>query len=196
MRQKLFVLPLVVALLLCLGACGKSTAKSTPAEQYLNSISDEDLLNQFEKACYIGTGGTMGFAQVSDISSDDLYRFANMTVDLDMMNRWYQNTDQKYHIPLSDITVLLDRYFEGYTFVPNGIKHINYYDEEKKELVAAALGGDMGAWKPSFVSKEAVGDDLIKVQLHDDYSPEYDIIITAKTTETGIKFLSCVFTKQ
>ncbi len=197
MRQKLFALLLVIAVLLCLGACANNTAKPlTPAQKYLNSTSDEDLFNEFEKACYIGTNGTMGFAKVSDISSDDLYRFANMTVDLDTMNKWYHDADQKYHIPLSDITALLDKYFEKYTFVPNGIKYISYYDEEKKELVATALGGDMGAWNPSLVGKEAIGDNLIKIQFHDEYSPEYKIFITAKVTDTGIGFLSCIFTKQ
>jgi hypothetical protein len=187
--------------LLCpffLNACGSATVPETPslAETYLQATSDEDLIDCFLGATEIrGNGKDMGFSDPADISSDELFRFANRMDDHDapLSLTWYDASAQMFYIPVADINKILSAYLEGYVFNPTEIKYADY-DPENDLLVARTLGFGFPGGPTFLVQKSVVDrDDTILVRLRltmDGFDDTY-AEITAKITETGPKFLNC-----
>jgi hypothetical protein len=189
--------------LLCpfsLNACGSAvipgeTETPSSAETYLQTTSDEDLIDCFLVAAEIrGNGKDMGFSDPADISSDELFRFANLSDDPDahMSVTWYDKSDQMYYIPVADINKMLSVYLEGYVFNPAEVKYADY-DSENDLLVARAIGFGSAHGLAFLDQKSALDRDtvLVRLRLTRDGIVEAYAEITAKITETGPKFLNC-----
>ncbi|MDR0435020.1 MAG: hypothetical protein LBH21_08235 [Gracilibacteraceae bacterium] len=201
MEKFKIVLALWCVCLLCsffLIACGSTgvpdeTATLSPTETYLQATSDEDLVKYFDKATEIrDKGWNFGFSNPADIDSNELFRFANLSGDTELLLSWYNASEQMYYIPVSDITGILDRYLEGYVFNPGEVKYADYNPKDEV-LVARALGFGRPGEFSFLVQKSAVDRDTVLVRLRstmegfDDFYAE----VTARITETGPKFLSC-----
>lgn len=100
---------------------------------------------------------------------------------------------------LSDITDILDAYFDNYSFDPTKVGHD--YNEETAEFIETALGFGMGAGKFEFVRATAMDSLTIEVIITDEYVPEPyddfgpvpDILVRAKLDGDKVKFKYCGF---
>ncbi len=167
---------------------GKQEAKTEFAESYLDETSEEDILDYFVKAAYVGTGGSFGFSSPEEISPDDLFRFAVLAADPAKEAGWYRESDKTYRIPLADITGILDACFEGYVLKPEDVTYADYRDDEKV-FTASALGFGTGATLYYLSEKAVVDGETVRVVIGDEYGP--DVTATARVTGSGVKFLSC-----
>jgi hypothetical protein len=180
--SKLLTACMALCLLLALSACS-GTAKSA-AKDYVDKTSNEEMQALFVKATYI----EQGFADPADISANDLFRFA-ILADEDGGEEWYDQTDSRYEIPVSELRQVLDTYLDGYSFDPTQLTLYAQYDESEDMLVAAALGFGTGSSDPVFSKAEATEDDVVTVTLKN--GDTGTITVTATITDDGVKFQSC-----
>ena len=115
-----------------------------------------------------------GFKNTSELSSNGLYNFFCTFCDQTKLEEYWNEQDQKYHIPIHFVRSTLDQYFEGYQFIPEDINlQIFNYDKDKQVFVApAAIGFDCRKDSVKFLSVEQ--------------TIERDICIRAKTLNLDI----------
>ncbi len=187
---------LLAALLICtLNGCFEAPNRSL-AEQYLNSHSDEELFAEFSPAITSSSDDTLGFSNPSALSSSALFRFACQKADSAMVQKWSCDEGVPFRIPLADVKELLDEYFKGYNFVPEDCVWVEYNSENQEFEVWGISPGKQDLCSPVFADKKAVGEDVVQVVFHDLLRPFVNMTVTAKVTETGVRFTSCIFEKQ
>jgi len=166
----------------------------TPAQRYLRDTPDADILAHFVKSVDIGTGANFAFSTPAEITSDDLYRFAVIYGDFDGGMAWYNREDQKFYIPLADITDCLDAYLTGYVFVPEEVMYV-VYDQENERFITEATG--FGGMQSDFILTytSAIGYDTVRVRMENWFDGEHvsDIVIAAKIVDGRALFESCLF---
>ena len=81
-----------------------------------------------------------GFKNTSELSSNGLYNFFCTFCDQTKLEEYWNEQDQKYHIPIQFVRSTLDQYFEGYQFIPEDINlQIFNYDKDKQVLLLRRL---------------------------------------------------------
>ena len=176
---------IVIVLLLSLIGCTIDNEK-TAAESYLDKHTDAEILEHFEDAFLF----YQDFAEPKDISTAKLLKFALFHAK----DSWYNEADQMYYIPLADIYEILDMYLPCYDFQTDHLEDM--YDDEKKQIVAGAIGMGTGNSDLDFVNAEIIDAENIKVTLllhsldGEDLCTEY-LYITAEIIDGNAKFTSC-----
>ncbi len=186
-KPRMTALTLAAALVVSLLAAGCAfggTGQAASAQDYLDGTSDEELLAAFLPATY----PTGGFDTPEDIDSNELFRFVVLVDGGELTDSWYDEDSQSYVIPVSDLTGVLDEYFESYQFDPAEVRY-GTYDESAGTLTCLALGFGTGSSSYSLGSAEAVDDETVQVVL--DEASSNGVTIMAKVTEDGVRFVSC-----
>jgi len=92
-KINIFILFLFLSILIVLNGCsGQETEKLSFAEIYLLDTSDDEILNEFIKITYVGTGDYFGFSSSNKISSNDLIKIAVMSANLETEKNWYDKS--------------------------------------------------------------------------------------------------------
>lgn len=115
-----------------------------------------------------------GFKNTSELSSNGLYNFFCTFCDQTKLEEYWNEQDQKYHIPIHFVRSTLDQYFEGYQFIPEDInlQIFNYDKDNQMFVVPAAIGFECRVVGVKFSSVEQTIDG--------------DICIRAKTLNLDI----------
>lgn len=146
---------LVLGAALVLAGCGGA---KTPAEQYLTEHSPEELLRYFEAACYFGKD----YDGPEERSENDMYRFGLAYGVED--KAVYDEATKLYHLKLTDLTAVFDRYFVEWQF--DTAYFGDEYDPETGEIVTTAFGFGGGGWEyDQVLGAEVLSDDEIEVHL-------------------------------
>lgn len=159
---------------------------SLPAKTYLQKHSSEEILSDFVCAAYIPDG----FSTVRELSEDELLRFGVLASAQGGME-WYDQTANQYVIPLADLQELLDTYFENCRFNPTSLARYATYDKVNAVLVATALGFSTGSAEYTLISAEELDIETVQVVMQDSATGNL-ATATAKVTENGVRFLSCI----
>ncbi len=164
----------------------------------VKSMTDEEIMEKYATnldICLIGDCELV-FEDPLQINSDTLWLFFMYTLSLDENSnggqQWYNSKDNLYHVPITDIKKVLDKYFVAYRFVP---EELSNFDSGKNEIVQATLSGFGGSRYPQHVSREILSDKLtLKVKFFDEnykqvfYMKTYTILIEPE----GYKYLAII----
>lgn len=112
-----------------------------------------------------------GFQTTSELSSNGLFNFFCHNSDQTKFETYWNEKDQKYHVPVSFVEDTLNHYFEGYKFDANTI-NIDAFNYQAKEQCFVAAGF------PGFDSRK----DEVKI-IATEQKEDGDIYITAKTLD-------------
>lgn len=184
MKKTIVTLFVIIALF---SGCQKES--DNLAAKYLNENSRENVASHFVTATYISTDGILGFSQVSEISTNELFRFA-VLVNSSGGIQWYDQQLNAYFIPVDDICNLLDKYFEGYVFNPSELTMYASYDADQDAFLSDALGFGTGSANFSLINIVAIDHENIEVEFADD-TTTMRVVVCGKITEAGAKFTSC-----
>lgn len=157
-----------------------------PAKTYLQKHSSEEILSDFVCATYIPDG----FSSVRELSADELLRFG-VLVSAQGGMEWYDQTTDQYVIPLMDLQAILDTYFENCRFDPDSLARYASYDEANAVFTAKALGFSTGSAEYTLISAEELDIETVQVVMEDSVTGNL-ATATAKVTENGVRFLSCI----
>lgn len=138
-----------------------------------------------------------GFKNTSELSSNGLYNFFCCFCDQMELKEYWNEQDQKYHIPIQFVRNTLDCYFEGYHFDPRKITYHCGYQADKQVFEASGIPGfDLRKDGVDFcsVTQTAKGDICIKAKQWDLYDADVDTVIMETLilhpTNTGYLFTS------
>lgn len=185
------LLAIVMLLALGLAGCANDENTTTPAEAYLASHSQQEILAHFEQTYMF----FCDFADSKEIPTYNLMTF----VLFHERDSWYNDEDRLYYIPLTDVYEILDSYLLDYNLYPEEYvqNHGGEYDAENERFIFTAIGMGYGPATYAFYSAEVIDDDDIKVVLLLYSSdPEVstvveDVCITAKIVDGEPKFTGC-----
>jgi len=104
---------------------------------------------------------------------------------------WYDQTTDQYVIPLMDLQAILDTYFENCRFDPDSLARYASYDEANAVFTAKALGFSTGSAEYTLISAEELDIETVQVVMEDSVTGNL-ATATAKVTENGVRFLSCI----
>ena len=159
---------------------------SLPAKTYLQKHSSEEILSDFVCATYIPDG----FSSVRELSADELLRFG-VLVSAQGGMEWYDQTTNQYVIPLADLKEILGAYFENCQFEPTALTWYANYEETNAVLIAKALGFSTGNASYSVVGATELDTETVQVVMEDSVTGNL-ATATAKVSENGVRFLSCI----
>lgn len=191
--KKLFLIIFAICLFF-LTSC--QTQEKTPAELYLASHSEQEIVDYFRKADLFGNG----FDNPKDISSDDLFDFVGLFGELDSIKN-YNETDKQYHIPIASVYDILDKYFIDYNLEPENCWFADY-NPETQELTTPVLSFASQLADYELVETETINADNIKIHLlssfnYDENTILYsDVYITTQIIGGQAKFTSCLSRPQ
>jgi len=136
------------------------------------------------------------FTDAKDIPSETLFTFfryitASKEYDENYQQKWYSAVDNKFHVPVAEVTDIVNKYFDGINF--DATKVIGY-DPETNYITADILSGFGGTHFPKLANKEKIFDDTLRLTV-DFYDPEYKIVYYTKVyiirlTDAGYQYLS------
>jgi beta-lactamase regulating signal transducer with metallopeptidase domain len=139
------------------------------------------------------------FTDSGNISSETLFTFYNyITGNIvgeypkDYIMRWYSESDKKFHVPVSDIKQVLNKYFDNVNFAPEKIDGYN----KKTGKIDRIIDGFGGVRFPKLTGKEKISSDTMKFTLAN-YDEKYKILyyyvsFTVRFSDTGYKYISIV----
>ena len=130
--------------------------KQTPAFMHdIQKLCDEELLYEYINGleiCLIGENELI-FKNPDEISSSTLHMFFLYILNNDFFTgddsqykeyeRQWLKKDNKFHIPIKDITTVLDRYFEHYSLEPAKIYGYSPSENAVIERTITGFGGDV-----------------------------------------------------
>ena len=185
--KRLCIISLIL-LLLTLTSC--QTNEQTAAETYLTNHSEQEIVDYFSEASLF----YCNFNDTIEIPEKNLYTFA-MFHEKD---NWFNEAEQTFHIPISDIYEILNNYLDDYNLPVEWFEKIfEYnYDTVNQLITVSAIGMGTGCTTYDFVSAESTDDNNIKVTLlqycDDPEIQEYKskICITAHIVDGQPKFTS------
>ncbi|MCB8818082.1 hypothetical protein [Desulfosporosinus shakirovi] len=111
---------------------------------------------------------------------------------MDYVSKWYNKADNNFHVPVSEITDILNKYFNG---INSDATKINGYNAKTKEIVTG-LQGFGGERFPKLSKKETISDNTLRVtaDFYDDTykNVNYTKVYTICFTASGYQYLSIV----
>ena len=135
------------------------------------------------------------FANSKNISSETLFVFFSYITSSNEYPknyclRWYNSKEKKFHIPVTDIIKVLNKYFDGINFNPAEIEGYN----NKTKTIDRIIDGFGGARFPKLSKKEVVSNNTLKITI-DYYDPDYKKIsytniYIIRYTDDEYKYLS------
>lgn len=183
-KPRMTALTLAVALVVSVLAagCAFGGAGQSLAQKYLDETPQEE-----QESFFLSVASDCCFTSTTELDSEYLFRFAVLTAEDDRWDAWYDEETRLYTIPLTDVTDVLDQYFEAYEFDPSQTIGAQY-DEATGNFVTEALGYGSGKTAPYLKSVEAVDDTTLRAVIGDRYHS--DTVVTAKVTRDGPRFVS------
>jgi len=164
MKKVAHVFLLLLIMTGLLSGCG---SKSTPGgngspapagaqelEQALQ-LQDDELVIKYCSNLDLCLGDDLLFDKAKDISSETLFTFfcyITNSYGPDYQEKWYNKTDDKYHVPVADLEEILNSYFDGINLVP---AQINGYQAKTDEIVTGGLSGFGGDRFPKLSEKNS-----------------------------------------
>lgn len=166
----------------------------TPAENFVNSVTDDQLDSIIFKSVGI-VAPYRPFSAVEEITSSSLFNFFT---GIDGMDQWYNKEEHVYYVPVKSITAVLDQYFDSYTFDPAIFGPD--FDEENNIIRVRAYGYDWN-YESTVENKKAISDNLVQIDMgfiesyiKDQTEPTFRMRLTIKITDDGYKYISFVET--
>jgi len=141
--------------------------------------------------------GDLVFTDSKKISSDTLFTFFSYITQSseypkNYINRWYSKKDKKYHVPVSDILKVLNKYFNGANFNP--AKIYGYNKETKK--IDCIVDGFGGGRFPKLSGKTIVSNNTLRITIkyYDEFYKKVEFTkgYTIRYSNTGYKYLSII----
>jgi len=183
------------------GNVSSAASISKPLEQAL-LLPDDQLVEKYATEVDISLGDDLLFSDSKDIPSQTLFEFfchitsnkensKNNEYAENYQQKWYDPKDNQFHVPVAEVTGILNKYFDGINFDP---KKISGYDSKTNEIIKAILSGFGGARFPKLVNKEISSNDTLKLTV-DFCDPEYKTILytkiyTIRFDDNGYQYLS------
>lgn len=174
---------------------------SRPLEQAL-LLPDDQLVEKYTTEVDIALGDDLLFSDSKDIPSQTLLTFfcyitsnkgnpKNNEYAENYQQKWYNPKDNQFHIPVAEVTGIVNKYFDGINFDP---KKISGYDSKTNEIIKVILSGFGGVRFPRLVGKEILSNNTLKLTV-DFYDPEYKTILytkiyTFRFNDNGYQYLS------
>ena len=157
-------------------------------------LPDDQLVNKYCSSIDLVLGDDLLFDQAKDIPSQTLFLFFCYITDSygpNYQERWFDKSDQKFHVPVADLQEVLNQYFDGINLVPH---QIGGYQEKANEVVMDTLNGFGGGRFPKLVKKEVINHNTLILTV-DYYNDSYTKINYTKTytirfTDDGYRYLS------
>jgi len=125
----------------------ESSENQVPAfMEEIKNLSDEELLYKYVNGLEIAL--ELIFEDPDEIPSDTLFMFFLYSLDTDNYYEeyeklWYNEKDNKFHIPIKDIETQLDRYFEHYSLDPTKIYGYSASENAVVINTITGFGGDV-----------------------------------------------------
>lgn len=188
-----------------MAASSSSSSSSIPKSmQQALRMTDQELVNQlagldlcvasFDEKTNQSEGLT--FSDSKDISSDLLFTFFSYITSSkeypeQYYLKWYNEKEQKFHVPIDDIEQVLNKYFEHVNFDSTKIGGYN----EKTNCIDRYIDGFGGANFPKLLKKDKISDDTLRITIKYYTDTDYNEIryikaYTIKYTDNGYKYLS------
>lgn len=191
-RPKMTALTLSCALLTAAVAagCAFGGAGASPAEEYLEDNSQEQIFEDFVPATTIMIANRAGFPDPASIPSSDLWGFFTLVAG-DEIDAGYNPDEKQYYVPASTVREILDGYLEGYVFEPSQVGYAEYAPQTDMFTFPAYSYGS-GKTEPVFWQAQALDKDTVQVEFSNRFGDNE--IVTGKITDGGVRYLSCVLT--
>jgi hypothetical protein len=104
--------------------------------------------------------------------------------------KWYNESDKKYHIPVSEMEAVWSCCFGKYTL---NKYQLDNYNKEKDEMVTPLISGFGGDRKIKVTDKQFISEDTAKITvdfLNDSGDVYYTKVYTLKIKGDGVTYLS------
>jgi beta-lactamase regulating signal transducer with metallopeptidase domain len=176
----------------------KSTSQTVPKMmQKFLKMSDSEITNKLSSLDLSVT--SLRFTDSRNISSETLFTFYNYITGnstgeypKDYILKWYSKKDKKFHVPVSDIKQVLNKYFDATNFNP---EKIDGYNKETGEI-DRIIDGFGGGRCPKLTEKQKISNDTMIFTLAN-YDDKYKILyyyisFTIRFSDTGYKYISIV----
>jgi len=181
------------------------TPALTPAENFIAATTDEELNEIIDRA--IGLVGSNqasppveGFSSVDELSTINLLRFFTRVTTYDERQQWYNKEDSSYHVPVKDITAVLDQYLDGYIFNLDSIISDGSFYYETEDSMIFPYNGIGWYYGCKIENVEPISEDTVRIDIaFCDWScltePFFKTRLTLKVVDDGYRYISFVETE-
>lgn len=167
----------------------------TTIDQILK-YSDDTLLNKYVTGVDLCLCDQLLFTDAKDIPSKTLFAFFEYITSSneypeDYQERWYNKNDNDYVVPVSDVTAIVDKYFDSVQF--DARKLDSMYDSKTDQITVLSLSGFGGERFPRLIQKKRLDYNTLKltVGFYDDSYTEvqYIKVFTIRFDAQGYQYI-------